>query len=128
MNQFTQASKIKLRFNTPKGLLSTEQLWDLTLVDLTTSIKASKKLLNKTEDNDLSFLEITTTVADQTEQLRFEILKEVYLTKKADNEAIRTAKENKEHNQKIMQLIEQKKDDKLSGLSIEELEKMLKTA
>lgn len=128
MNQFTQASKIKLRFNTPKGLLSTEQLWDLTLVDLTTSIKASKKLLNKTEDNDLSFLEITTTVADQIEQLRFEILKEVYLTKKADNEAIRTAKENKEHNQKIMQLIEQKKDDKLSGLSIEELEKMLKTA
>jgi len=128
MNNFQQASKLKLRFNTPKGLLSTEQLWDLTLVDLTTSIKASKKLLNKTEDNDLSFLEITTTVADQIEQLRFEILKEVYLTKKADNEAIRTAKENKEHNQKIMQLIEQKKDDKLSGLSIEELEKMLKTA
>lgn len=126
MNQFIQASKMKLRFNTPKGLLSTEQLWDLTLVDLTTSIKASKKLLNKTEDNDLSFLEITTTVADQTEQLRFEILKEVYLTKKADNEAIRTAKENKEHNQKIMQLIEQKKDDKLSGLSIEELEKMIR--
>lgn len=124
MNNFMQASKMKLRFLTPKGSLSTEQLWDLTLVDLTTSIKNVKKLINKTDDSDLSFLDNSAIEVDQTEQLRFDILKEVFLDKKATNEAIRTAKEDKEFNQKIENLIEQKQDDKLSSLTIEELLKL----
>lgn len=122
---FKQASKQKLRFATTKGYLSSEQLWDLTLTDLTTCIRNAKKVLKKNDDDELGFLDETSTV-DKTEQLQFDILKEIYLTKKADNEALRTAKETKEHNLKILDLIQNKKDGELAAKSVSELEALLK--
>ncbi len=122
---FKQASKLKLRFQTSKGLLSAEQLWDLTLTDLSNAIKAVKKLLKKSDDDELSFLSEGNTV-DVESQLRFDILKDVYLTKKAEAEALRTAAETKAHNQKILSLIAEKQEGKLKDMSIEDLEKLLK--
>jgi hypothetical protein len=126
MSTFKEASKVKLRFSTSKGSLSVEQLWELTQTELATCIKNVKKSLKKgdTED-DLSFLDSTTTV-DTTEQLRFDILKEVYLTKKSESEALRNAKEIKEHNQKIMELISSKKETELQSKSVDELMALLK--
>lgn len=126
MSTFKEASKLKLRFSTSKGSLSVEQLWDLTQTELATCIKNVKKSLKKgdTED-DLSFLDSTTTV-DTTEQLRFDILKDVYLSKKSESEALRNAKEIKEHNQKIMELISEKQEGELKGKSIDELKALLK--
>lgn len=125
MELFKEASKLKLRFQTSKGLLSAEQLWDLTQTDLTTCIRNLKKILKKNDDDDLSFLDETSAV-DKVDQLRFDILKDVYLTKKKENEEARTARETKEHNQKILELIASKKDKALEGKSIEELEALLK--
>jgi hypothetical protein len=125
MSDFKQASRLQLRFNTSKGSLSVEQLWDLSLTELSNSIKAVKKLLKKTDDDELSFLDSNITV-DKTEQLRFDILKDVYLTKKEEQDQARTAKEVKEHNQKILALIAEKKEESLKGKSVEELEGLLK--
>lgn len=122
---FKQASKLQLRFQTNRGLLSTEQLWHLTLTDLSNAIKAVKKVLKKNDDDDLSFLE-DTKVIDVENQLRFDILKDVYLTKKKENEELRDAAETKAHNQKILSLIAEKKDGQLKEMSIEDLEKLLK--
>ena len=122
---FKQASKLKLRFSTTKGLLSAEQLWDLTLTDLSNAIKAVKKVLKKTDDDELSFLNDATTV-DVESQLRFDILKDVYLTKKSENEALRDAAAIKVHNAKIDALIAEKQDKKLSEMSIDDLEKLRK--
>lgn len=126
MSIFKEASKLKLRFSTSKGSLSVEQLWDLTQFELTTCIKNVKKSLKKSDtEDDLSFLDNTNTV-DTTEQLRFDILKEIYLTKKSEAEALRNAKEIKDHNQKIMELISEKQEGELKGKSIEELKALLK--
>ena len=122
---FKQASKLKIRFQTNRGLLSTEQLWDLTLTDLSNAVKAVKKVLKKNDDDELSFLE-DAKVVDVENQLRFDVLKDVYLTKKKDNEELRNAAEVKAHNQKILTLIAEKQDKELEGKSIEELEAMLK--
>ena len=65
------------------------------------------------------------TTVDKTEQLRFDILKDVYLTKKAENEAIRSERDQKEKNQKIIELIAEKKEGALKEKSIQELEAML---
>jgi len=122
---FKQASKLKLRFTTNRGVLSVEQLWDLTQTELAKAIRDVKKVLTKNTDDELSFL-IGTTVVDVENQLRFDILKDVYLTKKKENEELKTAAEVKAHNQKILALIAEKKEGELKELSVEELEKLLK--
>ncbi len=122
---YKQASQLKLRFPTNVGAVSVEQLWDLTQAQLSNSIKAIKKVLKKNDDDELSFLE-DTKVVDVENQLRFDILKDVYLSKKKEAEELRTAAEIKAHNQKILTLIAEKKDDSLKGMSIEELEKQLR--
>ena len=122
---YKKASRLKLRFSTPKGNLSAEQLWDLSQTDLSNSVKSVKKILKKSDDDELSFLE-EATVVDTDNQLRFDILKDVYLTKKAEFITLREAAEIKAHNQKIFTLIAEKQDDALKGKTIEQLEAMIK--
>lgn len=124
MSNFKKASKLKLRFNTTKGPLSAEQLWDLTQTALETSVRAQKKILKKTDDDDLGFLDVS-TITNPVEQLRFDILKEVYLEKKAERAAKITAKEAREHNDTIHALIAAKKAEALGNKSVDELEKLL---
>jgi hypothetical protein len=128
MDNFKKASQLQLRFATTKGLLSVEQLWGLSTATLASTAKAIKQDLKKASaDDDLSFLtEATVTKVDVENQLRFEIVKDVYLTKKAEQDAARTKEETKAHNQRIMELIQNKKERELEGKSIEELQAMLK--
>lgn len=125
MDNFKQASRLSLRFSTSKGLLSVEQLWQLSQTDLTNAVRNQKKLLKKNDEDDLSFLDENNKV-DPIEQLKFDVLKDVYLTKKADAEAVRDARATKEHNDKILNIIARKKESKLEDSSIEELEALLK--
>lgn len=122
---FKDASRLKLRFATDKGLLSAEQIWDLNQSQLSSAIKAVKKVLVKDNDDELSFLE-SNTVVDTENQLRFDILKDVYLTKKKEAEEIRDAASIKAHNQKIDALIAMKQESQLQEMSIEDLEKLRK--
>ena len=124
MSNFKVASKMKLRFTTPQGVLTVEQLWDLSFVTLTNLIKGVKKILKKNDDDELSFLE-ESKVIDVENQLRFDILKEIYLAKKEESDNARNEIQKKEHNQKILALITQKKEAKLADLSVEELEAQL---
>lgn len=125
MSIFKEASRLKLRFLTTKGNLSVEQLWDLNQTELASCIKESKKRLNVSTDDELSFLDAAAPVKDPVEQLMFDILKEVYVTKQTALNAIRDEKAKKEHNAKIMRLIVDKQEASLQNLSIEELEKQL---
>lgn len=121
---YKQASQLKLRFLTNVGQLSVEQLWDLSQKQLAVGIKEVKKVLVKNDDDELSFLE-TTKVVDIENQLRFDILKDVYLTKQKLMQELRDAADIKAHNQKILTLIAEKKDEGLKNMSIEDLEKQL---
>ena len=123
---FKQAAQLKLRFQTNKGVVSTEQLWDLSQTDLASSIKAVKKILVKNDDDELSFLTDTGSTVDVENTLRFNILKDVYLTKKKYQEELRDKHATEEHNKKILALISDKQEDALKGKTIEELEALLK--
>jgi hypothetical protein len=122
---YKQASQLRLRFLTNVGQLSVEQLWDLSQTQLSNAIKAVKKVLKKNDDDELSFLEDTKEV-DVENQLRFDILKDVYLTKKKEADELRNAADIKANNQKIDSLIAEKQEDKLREMSIEDLEKLRK--
>lgn len=125
MSDFKQATKEKLRFDTSKGLLSTEQLWDLSLNSIAIIVRSLKKQLKKDNDDDLSFLDEGSTPVDRTLELKFNVVKEVYLSKKEDSDTIRDEASKKLHNQKILELIFEKKEGDLRTKSVEELEAML---
>lgn len=123
---YKEASKLKLRFETGRGVLTTEQLWDLPKTVLATVVRNLKKKLNKDSDNELAFLDDTAVQVDKEMQLRFDIAKDIYITRKAEEDALKVAAENKAYNQKILTLISEKKDEELKGKSVEELTKLLK--
>lgn len=120
---YKQASQLKLRFATKVGQLTSEQLWDLTFQQLSVEIKSAKKQISKSDDNELSFLEEGVKI-DHIAQLKFDILKDVYLTKQQEANKSLKDLEIKRHNNKIDALIAEKKEDSLRSMSIEDLEKM----
>ena len=128
-NVVLEGLKIGIRFQTSKGLLTTEQLFQLSMTELSSYIKEARKIIksSESEDEELDFLsETSVSKVDKVSQLRFDILKEVYTTRREDLDAAKTSRDNREHNTKILALIAEKKDGELAGKSIEELEKMLK--
>ncbi len=125
MDIYKLGNQLGLRFPTTKGLLSIEQLFTLRQTELANIVKLCKKTLSGTSsDDDLSFLDESKTV-NKEDQLRFDIAKDIYLTKKAEAEEVRTKAERKAFEQKILGLIAEKQEDSLKGKSIEELTAML---
>ena len=123
MENFKQASKEKLRFQTSKGQLSTEQLWDLSIEDLDT-LAVSLEEQHQTSGKK-SFVR-KTSAKDKTTKLRFDIVLEVLNTKVEEYNTAQEKAEAKAHNNKILQLIAEKQDESLKGKSVKQLEAMLK--
>lgn len=120
---YKEATKQKLRFNTTKGVLTTEQLWDLSLQELDSLAVSLEKDYKNSKGK--SFLDKKTT-KDKTIKIQFDITLDILNSKVEEMEALQEVAETKEHNQKILALIKEKKDDELKGKSIKELEKMIK--
>lgn len=123
METFKLASRLKLRFATTKGTLSTEQLWDLDLKELDVMAVALEKEYQ--ESGKKSFL-VKRSSKDKTTKLKFDIVLDILNTKSEEAEALREASEVKEHNEKIMGIIVEKQEGELKGKSIAELKKLLK--
>lgn len=123
MDVFKLASKRKLRFQTSKGSLSTEQLWDLSIDDLDA---LAVSLQDEHEQSGKKSFLVKRSVKDKTIKLKFDIVLDILNTLVAEKEAAAEALEVKEHNKKIIQLISEKKDESLKGKSIKQLEAMLK--
>jgi hypothetical protein len=123
MDNFKLASQQKLRFQTAKGLLTTEQLWDLSLEELD-ALAVSLETEHK-ESGKKSFL-TKTSVKDKTAKLRFDVALDVLHTKVDEAQAALEAREIKEHNKKIIALIADKQDESMKGKSIKQLEAMLR--
>lgn len=124
---YKKAAILKLRFQTPRGLLSVEQLFDLKMTELTKLCKEQLEVVKKSkgsDDEELSFLEGTGDGKDNIEILKFEILKDVYLTKKHQKEQDAEDVKKKEQLAQIDELIAEKQNEALKGKSVEELMKM----
>lgn len=129
---FEKATRMKLRFATPQGQLTVEDLWDLPLESKNgranlkdIAIDLSRQL--KTQDDVPAFIQTeVSTPATAVIQLKFDIVKKIYEVKVAEKQAADSAAETKAFNQRILELIANKKDEELQGKSIEELQAMLK--
>ena len=131
MEIYKKAAKKKLRFSTNRGSLPVEQLFDLPKEEIRQLvIKAredAKKSSGEVNDSELSFLDSPAKAKATDAELRFEILKDIYLTKKSAEEKAQKKAEAKANNKKLLEIIARKQDEALEKKSIKDLEKMLES-
>ncbi len=119
---FEKASRLKLRFQSSKGNLSTEDLWDLNLQQLNTVAKSLNKKLKESEEDD--FLE-EKSEEDTITKLKFDIVLSVLETKKNENKLHREESKKRVEKQKILEILAKKQDESLENMSEEDLKKEL---
>ena len=124
MEMYKKAAFVGLRIPTTKGLLSVEQFTSLSFKDMVASIRALNETMKKTNDSGLEFLDDNST-EDPLVKLSFDIMKDIYTTKKEEAEKLRDAASIRQQNAKIMELIERRKNMDLESKSLEELEALL---
>ena len=124
---FKEASRKKLRFNTNRGLVTVEDLWDMPLTHSTGfSLDEVAKGLNREikEAGEESFV-VEHSTTNKTIELKFDIVKAIIKDRLAEKEAAENAAITKAKKEKIMSIIAKKEEEKLEGESVEDLHKML---
>lgn len=125
---FERAARLKLRFITPQGNLSAEDLWDIPLTTNRTNLAnlndiakgVSRELKAQGEEE---FVNPVSKV-DEELQLKLDIVKHVIQVRQAENEAARALSERREKKARLLELIAKKQDQQLEGQSLEELQAM----
>lgn len=121
-NLFEVAVKGKYRYHF-KGVLTTEDLWDLSVQNLDSIFKSLNAELKQVSEE--SLLQVK-TVANEELENKIAIIK--YIVEIKVQEANKKSQEKalREQKEKILQIIESKQNQDLQEKSIEELQEMIK--
>lgn len=125
---FEKATRQKLRFESNRGELTTELLWDLPLqsksgFDLDSVAKAvNQELKGVTEE---SFVETRTNPRKGELELKLEIVKHVIKTKQDENAAAANSVAKREERKRLEAILATKQASALEQLSEEEIQKRL---
>lgn len=121
VNMFEVAVRTKMRFPF-KGVISVEDLWDLSVENLDAIFKTLNSQLKQVKEESLLS---TKTKEDKELDVKIEIVKYIVNVKLEERDKQQKAKEQKEKKQKILELISNKQDEALQNKSVEELQAML---
>ena len=127
MTLFEEASRLKLRFETERGRISTEDLWDLPLsnnhgLSLDNLAKALNRKLK--EESEESFV-VPKSKESSILSLQFELVKHVIKVKIEERDAKKEALKKEAKKKRIREILADKEDETLKNLSEDELRKML---
>jgi hypothetical protein len=127
-NLFVYATRQKLRFTSSRGELTVEQLWDVPLrstdgFNLNAVARAASDATKAA--NEENFVETKRTATNVRIEAAFEIVKHVIDTKLAEEAIAKKRVENKAKREKILQVLAEKQDGRLSELSERELKKQI---
>ena len=120
MNIFERAVREKTRFNF-KGLISVEDLWDLSLESLDSiygNLSSNLDALPKK-----SLLSANTQQRDEIE-FKQSIIKHIVETKQAEAEAVKQYKANSAKKQMILDIIAAKQNEQYQDMSIDDLKRL----
>lgn len=120
-NIFEYATRNKIRFSF-KGMISVEDLWDLSLTNLDSIYKTLNKQIKQTEEESLL---ATKTSVDTELEVQIAIVKHIVSVKLEEKETREKAVAKNAQKQKIMAIIASKEDEALQNSSVDDLRKML---
>ena len=120
---FKVAVKKKYRFNY-RGLISVEDLWDLSVEDLDKIFKSLKSQQRNASEESL-----LQAVSKEDKELnnKIEIIKTIVADKLAASDRAKKAAAQRMQNQRILEIMADKQDAALKEKSVEELQAMLTT-
>lgn len=121
INIFEAASKNKYRYPY-KGMITTEDLWDLTPAQLDIVYKALNKGVSEAQ---VSSLMHKVTEVDAELLNKIEIVKYIFNAKEAEAEARKNDAAKHAKKQRILDILAQKQEDALQNMSEDDLKKML---
>ncbi len=120
-NLFEVATKGKFRFPF-KGLVSTEDLYDLSVENLDQVFKSLNSELKQVKEESL----LDSKTKEDTElDMKIEIVKHIVSLKLEEKKARLEEKEKKEQKQRILEILSTKKDESLQNKSVDELQALL---
>jgi hypothetical protein len=128
MNIFEYATRNKLRFASARGELTVEQLWEVPLrsrddFNLNAVAKAAHKAWKDiTED---SFVEMTKTPEHARRESALALVQYVIEVKLAEEAAAKKRAENRVEKEKLLAILAEKQDGKLSALSEKQLKERI---
>ena len=120
-NLFEVATRGKFRFPF-KGMVTVEDLWDLSLPNLDNVFKALNSQFKQVKEE--SLLE-TKSKEDEVLEKKIEIIKYIVSVKLTEKEAREKAFLNKERRQRLIEIKAKREEAALESISDEELNKML---
>ena len=120
-NIFEAASKNKYRYPY-KGMITTEDLWDLTPAQLDIVYKALNKGVSEAQ---VSSLMCKVTEVDAELLNKIEIVKHIFNAKETEAEARKNDAAKHAKKQRILDILAQKQEDALQNMSEDDLKKML---
>jgi len=124
-SMFEKAARAKLRFSTSRGKISVEDLWDLPLageVSLDTIARSTYKEIKANEDE--SFID-GVSPKNESLELKMDIVKHVIKVRLEERDDSVKSLAKAQKRQKILSMIERKKDESLESMSVEDLQALL---
>ena len=124
-NIWLEAVRKKLRFETPQGSMTLEDLWDLPLTATgnKVSIDTIATAIANAEEKVISVVQARKTNPDAT--LRRQIINEIIGIKQAEINEKNNASAKQAEIQQLKEILEQKQAEELKGLDKAEIERRL---
>lgn len=120
-NLFESATRSKMRFPF-KGMISVEDLWDLSLTNLDSVFKTLNAESKKSEEESLLN---TKSKEDEEVSNKIEIVKYIVSVKLDEKKKREDAKKNAEMRQRLLEIKAKRQDAALENMSDEDLDKAL---
>jgi len=121
INLFEMATRKKFRFPF-RGMISVEDLWDLSVQNLDVVFKALNAEVKQAKEESL----LATKSAEETIlDAKIEIVKHIVKTKQEEAVQRKKDADKREYKRRLQELIANKQDEALQGKSVEELQAML---
>lgn len=129
-NIFEYATRNKLRFQSARGAITAEDLWEVPLrsrpgddFNLNEIARGANKALKAASEE--SFVETARTPAHTRLEMTLEVVKFIIGAKLDDEETAKRRADNKAKKEKLLAILEKKQDEKLDDLSIKDLQRQI---
>lgn len=128
MSLFEKAARRKLRFESVRGLLTVENLWDLPLTARNElSLDGVGRIVQRAlkSDSEESLVAPSKTPGHSDNVLRLDILKHIIKVRQEENAAQLAVNMENARREKLKEILARKQDDALEQMSEEDIKKEL---